>query len=414
MTFLYQINDMKKALLTPTHLWAEMGEAFFKNPFSPLTYTIPGKTVSAALEVLERATRDFRKPAFGIDAVKVPRHGDVSISQENIIEKTFCHLIHFRKEKEIEQPKVLVCAPLSGHYATLLRDTVKNLLEEHDVYITDWQNSRDISALFGPFTLDDYIDYVLEFMRFFEGNCHVIGVCQPAVPVLAAVSLLAELQDPAQPKSMTLIGGPIDTRLNPTKANLAALERPLSWFDQNILTTIPIYYPGFMRRVCPGFLMLTGFMSLHMDRHIAAQSSLFEHLVDGDQSSVEAHIKFYDEYLSVMDIPGEYFLDSIRVAFQEHLLPKGEMMWREVLVNPQAITKTALLTVEGERDDISGVGQTQAAHQLCVNLPPEKHQHHLQKDVGHYGLFNGGRWRKFVLPKIHAFILKNDFLQIKR
>ncbi|MEB3702834.1 Putative intracellular PHB depolymerase [Candidatus Bealeia paramacronuclearis] len=383
--WLYYMNDARSFALAPMNIWASFARQAVNNPFVPTTIGDSARKMGAGLEMMERFTRRFGKPAWGVDSVKMEDGTEVKITPKVVESRPFCDLLHFEKhlqrsedkKKLKNQPRVLLVAPMSGHYATLLRGTVQAFLPNNDVYITDWKNCRDIPLAVGTFTLDDYIDYLMAFFHELGPNLHIVAVCQPSVPVLATVSIMAALKDHHQPFSMTLMGGPIDTRENPTKANVSACERPLWWFEENIIASVPFYYPGFMRRVCPGFLMLTGFMSLNMDRHMDAHAGLYQHLIKGDDESATASKKFYDEYLSVMDLPAEYFLESMRTSFQEHLLPKGHMMWRSHAVRPQLIKDTALMTVEGELDDISGVGQTKAAHILCSGIHPGKHKHHL-------------------------------------
>ena len=322
--------------------------------------------------------------------------------------KPFCELINFKRALPVgdskNDPKVLVVAPMSGHYATLLRGTVQAMLPEHDVYVTDWIDARDVPIYQGTFDLDDFIDYVIEFIEFLGPRTHVIAVCQPAVPVLAATALMASRDHPAQPASVTLMGGPIDTRRNPTVVNDLAATRPIEWFEQNVISMVPFPNAGMMRRVYPGFIQLTGFMTMNLDRHRKAHWDLFENLVKGDCDSVAQHRKFYDEYLAVMDLPAEFYLQTVQTAFQDHALPNGEMRHRGELVDCSAIRQTALMTVEGENDDICGLGQTQAAHDLCVNVPEDEHFHYVQPGVGHYGVFNGTRWRTEIQPRIREMI----------
>lgn len=404
---LYNIHELHHATMSPLHTLANMNKVIFRHPYNLMSYTRMGKTIAAASELLERSTRRYIKPEFEIERVSV-NGKRVDIEEEIITEKPFCNLLHFKKTKSVDQPKVLLVAPMSGHHPTLLRGTVRAFLPNADVYITDWQDAREVPVYEGKFDLGDYITYVMEFLKKLGPDTHVIAVCQPAVPVLAAVSILNQKEPEAAPRSMTLIGGPIDTREAPTVVNRTATERPLSWFEQNVVTRVPANYPGFMRPVYPGFLQLTGFMTMNLERHIGEHFKLFNHLVQGDGDSAEAHRKFYDEYLSVADLPGEFYLQTIDVVFQRHLLPKGELEYNGEKVDPSKITETALLTIEGELDDISGVGQTKAAQKLCSSLAVEKKKHHLQKGVGHYGLFNGRKFREFVLPVMLDFIKTHE------
>lgn len=406
-TALYHLHELQHAAMVPVSFAARIGKYTYHNPLNPLSYTPIGRGLAAASELVERMTMRYAKPDFGLHETTVDGKS-VSVHEEIVDERPFCNLIHFRKDTNVAQPRLLIVAPLSGHYATLLRGTVEALLPHADIFITDWIDARDVPAIVGKFDLDDYIQYVIDYLRLLGRETHVMAVCQPAVPVLAAVSIMSSNMDPNVPRSMTLIGGPIDTREAPTEVNRTATERPLSWFEQNVVTRVPANYPGFMRRVYPGFLQLTGFMTLNLERHIGAHMDLFKHLVQGDGDSVAAHKKFYNEYLSVMDMPAEFYLQTIDTVFKRHALPKGEMKWRGMRVDPGAITQTALLTLEGEKDDISGVGQTKAAHRLCTGLPSDMRKQHLQEGVGHYGLFNGRRFREEIVPVIARFMRKHS------
>lgn len=409
---IYHFYEFQHAALGPVRTASGLMQELFSHPLVPASYTTFGRKVVAACEVLERVTRRYSKPSFGIESVRV-NGKDVPIIEEEVLSHRFCNLLHFRRDfaKPAEvgvQPKVLVVAPLSGHYATLLRGTVEALLQDHDVYITDWINAHMVPAVAGTFDLDDYIDYVRDFLGMLGPDVHVLAVCQPSVPVLAAVSLLAaEGLYELKPRTMTLMGGPIDTRRNPTQVNNLAETRPIEWFENNVIARVPPYYPGFMRKVYPGFVQLSGFMTMNLDKHIGAHVDLFNHMVEGDGDSADAHRAFYDEYNAVMDLPAEYYLQTIKTVFQEHSLPRGTMYWRKRRVDPSAIRTTALLTVEGEKDDISGVGQTQAAHDLCVNIPANMRKHILHPGVGHYGIFNGRRWREEIYPQVRDFIRKH-------
>jgi poly(3-hydroxybutyrate) depolymerase len=397
---------MQYAAITPLNFFASASKAFHRHPLSPLAYTGFGRQMAAAAEVIERVTHRYGKPDFGITTTKVDGK-NVEIRQETIDEKPFCDLIHFKKDMTKRQPKLLLVAPMSGHHATLLRGTVEALLPFLDVYITDWLDARNVSASEGEFHLEDYIEYTIDYAKMLGPDVHLMAVCQPSVPVLIASAVMNERAEQA-PLSMTLIGGPIDARINPTKVNQLSMEKPMIWFETNMITRVPFNYPGFMRRVYPGFMQLTSFMALNLDRHITAHADLFKHLVEGDGESAAAHRKFYDEYLSVSDLPAEFYLDCIEQVFQKFLLPKGEFRYEDQLVKPQAITKTALLTLEGELDDISGVGQTEAAQHLCTGLPDSMRHHHMQKGVGHYGIFNGRKFREHVVPIIVDFIKKHE------
>ena len=404
---LYQLYEWQRATIAPLQAFANWNQQVFSNPHMPFTNTGAGRKSAAGFEMLERLTRNYTKPAFNIHEVKV--NGEKrAVTTDIVLPETFCNLRRFVCEgATADQPKILVVAPMSGHHATLLRGTVKALIPHAQVYITDWVDARDVPVFKGKFDLDDYIAIVRDCIRFIGTDVHTIAVCQPAVPLLAAIAIMNEDKDPFTPKSMTLMGGPIDTRVGVTKVNELATKKPLEWFERNVITRIPFNYPGFLRRVYPGFLQLSGFMTMNLDRHIGAHVQLFNHLVDGDGESAQATKEFYDEYLSVCDITAEFYLMTIDKVFQRHLLPKGELTWRGRLVKPETITKTALLCVEGEKDDISGVGQTRAAVDLCRNLPENKKQYHLQKATGHYGIFNGRKYRDEVAPLILKHIAAN-------
>ncbi|HYD99731.1 MAG TPA: polyhydroxyalkanoate depolymerase [Alphaproteobacteria bacterium] len=406
---LYQLYDLHHAAWTPVRLAAEAIQTTLQHPLVPASYTRVGRAMAAAAELIERSTRRYAKPEWGIDSVVIDGRR-VGVRQTVVRREPFCNVVRFERDLPAgrQDPKLLVVAPMSGHYATLLRGTVQTLIQDHDVYVTDWIDARQVPLSRGGFDLDDYIAYVMAFLRDLGPNAHVLAVCQPAVPVLAAAALMADMDDPCQPRSMTLMGGPIDTTAAPTAVTKLALEHPLSWFERTVVTAVPVYYPGALRQVYPGFLQLGGFMSMHLDRHVGEHLKLFEHLVRGDGESAEGHRRFYDEYLSVMDLPAEFYLQTIATVFQNHDLPKGRMMWRGRPVRPEAIRKTALLTVEGELDDISAPGQTLAAHRLCRNLPDAMRRNHLQKSVGHYGIFNGRKWREQIYPQVRAFIHEYD------
>ncbi len=369
-------------------------------PFNPLGKTLWGRHTSAACDVFEGLTRRYGKPEFGHETTQV-NGAPVAVTETVVLSKPFCDLLHFERASDCtNDPRVLIVAPLSGHYATLLRDTVRAMLPEHDVFITDWRDARSVPVYDGGFDLDDYVDYVRDFIQFLGPDTHVIAVCQPAVPALIATALMAADNDPCQPPSLTLMGGPIDTRRSPTVVNKHAESKDMHWFEQMVISTVPWPNPGAMRKVYPGFIQLSGFLSMNLDRHITAHHRYFDHLVEGDCDSVAQHKKFYEEYLSVMDLPAEFFLQTIRKVFKEHQLPLGKMQHRGNPVDLAAIKKTALMTVEGEKDDICAVGQTAATHDLCVNVPDDRRFHYVQPGVGHYGVFNGTRWRTEIQPRI--------------
>jgi poly(3-hydroxybutyrate) depolymerase len=397
--------------MRPARVAAKSAKLVFGNPFNPFAHTTMGRGTAAAAELVERTTRRYKKPEFGIRSAMVDGR-NVAVSEEVVWEKPFCRLLHFRRDipaKAAERsPRVLIVAPLSGHYATLLRGTVRGLLPTHEVYITDWIDARMVPAACGAFYLDVYVDYLVEMLGLFGGDVHVMAVCQPSVPVLMAVAHLEAIGDPNAPRSMILLGGPIDTRVSPTAVNRLAVEKGVDWFQHNVIDTVPWPYPGQGRRVYPGFLQLTGFISMNMDRHVTAHKELFFDLVGGDGDSAEKHRDFYDEYLAVMDLPAEYYLQTVEQVFTRHALAKGEMQYRGRLVDPGAIRRVALMTVEGEKDDITGIGQCRAAHDLCRRLPNGMKLHHLQPKVGHYGIFNGSRFMADIVPKIVAFTRRHD------
>ena len=406
-TPLYWLYELTHAALNPARAVADATRLAFRNPINPLYSTSFGKSVVAAAELFERSTRRYGQPEWRISSTLVGGER-VPVRIESVWERPFCRLLHFERVFERaprrQQPRLLIVAPLSGHYATLLRGTVEAFLPNHDVYITEWRDARMVPLSEGMFSLDDYIDYVISILHALGGETHVVAVCQPAVPVLAAAALMDADDDPYLPITMTLMGGPIDTRVNPTAVNMLAQKRGINWFRHNVITKVPFPNPGFMRDVYPGFLQLHGFMSMNLDRHIEAHRNLFLNLVKGDGDSAQKHKEFYDEYLAVMDLTAEFYLQTVDTVFVRHALPKGEMMHRDRPVDPKQIRRVALLTIEGEHDDISGVGQTEAAHRLCVNLPPERQAHWLQPGVGHYGVFNGSRFRAEIAPRIADFI----------
>lgn len=405
---LYSLYDAKSQALSPLRWMAELTRMTYTNPLNPWSYTHLGRTLAAGSDVLESILRERDKPDWRVETALVD--GDeLPVEIEVLRAQPFCNLVHFRREgaERRNDPKILLVAPMSGHFATLLRGTVQALIQDHEVYVTDWIDASLVPKEDGRFGLETYIDYLLDFMRFLGPDLHVMAVCQPAPLVLAAVSLLAQHDDPAQPKSMILMGGPVDTSAAPTVVTQLAENRPMSWFENNCVHRVPARYPGANRRVYPGFLQLRAFLSMNPARHATAHWKMFNHLVEGDGDSAEAHRRFYDEYLAVMDTPADFYLDTVREIFKEHSLARGSMNWRGETVDPSAITKTALMTVEGELDDISAPGQTIAAHDLCSNLPEDKHLNHIQANVGHYGIFNGRRWREQIKPKIAEFIRKH-------
>ena len=405
---LYYLYEMNHAALAPWRAAADAGISFWRSPANPLASTQIGRSWAASLELFERTTRRFGKPEFDIRDTIVDDEL-VPVEETVVFTKPFCKLLNFRKawDGKTPQHKMLIVAPMSGHYATLLRGTVEAMLPYYDTYITDWVDARTVPAFEGRFDLDDYVDYVTEMLRHLGPDTSVMAVCQPSVPVMAAVSLMNAAKDPCAPRTMILIGGPIDTRRSPTAVNKLAQEKGVDWFRNNVIMKVPAPHAGMMRDVYPGFLQLGGFLSMNMDRHMDAHREMFWHMVDGDGDSAEKHREFYDEYMSVMDLTAEFYLQTVEKVFINHDLPRGSLTHRNVMVDPSKITRTALMTIEGERDDISGIGQTEAAQDLCSNLPQEKKLHHLQPGVGHYGVFNGSRFRKEIVPRIVAFVNKN-------
>lgn len=408
---LYHWYEMGHVALKPARAAAESCRYLFESPLNPFAHTPVGRHAVAACEVFERTTRRYDKPVFGISQTEVGRRR-VAVREEVVWQRPFCRLVHFRRDlapgEREGDPRILLVAPMSGHFATLLRGTVEALLPNHEVFITDWQDARAVPLGDGSFGLDDYIDDVRDMLRFFRGDVHVFAVCQPAVPVMAAVSLMEEDCDPAAPLSMILAGGPVDTRISPTAVNRMALERGVDWLRQNVITVVPWPYQGAGRRVYPGFLQLTGFMSMNLDRHANAHKELFMHLVHGDGDSAEKHRAFYDEYLAVMDLTADFYLDTIETVFVRHALPQGEMTHRGRRVDPGAIRRTALMTIEGGKDDITGLGQCRAAHDLCTGLAAEGKLHLECSEVGHYGIFNGSRFRNEIAPAVAQFVRTFD------
>ncbi|MFL5266633.1 MAG: polyhydroxyalkanoate depolymerase [Stellaceae bacterium] len=400
---LYDTYQVQSDVLAPVRLMAEFFRGVLSQPW-PLIGDIPlVRSAAAAMELLSNAGMSHDRPDFGIRNTLVGGEA-TAVAEEVVASHPFCNLLHFRKDTSRDEPTVLVVAPLSGHFSTLLRGTVATLLPDHNVYLTDWVNARNVPLLYGGFDLDDFVDVVIQYIRLLGPKIHVMAVCQPSVPVLAAVSLLAAAGDPCRPTSMILMGGPIDTRANPTEVNHFAMSHPLDWFERTVITTVPARYPGAFRRVYPGFLQLAGFLSMNFDRHVSAHWSMFNNLVKGDGESAAATRAFYKEYTSVMDLPADFYLQTLERVFHGHDLPRGRFRVRGNLVEPAAIEQTALMTVEGEKDDICAVGQTVAAHALCSRIPPAKKVHHLQPKVGHYGVFHGRRWQTETYPKVKAFI----------
>ncbi|WP_280955300.1 MULTISPECIES: polyhydroxyalkanoate depolymerase [Cohaesibacter] len=408
----YQLYEWHHAMLSPWRAAADATRIFMQNPVNPLSQTPWGKTMAAAAELFERTTRRYGKPEFGLFETSVDGQA-TSVHEKTVWRRPFCNLIHFERmlpAAHRPDPKVLIVAPLSGHYATLLRGTVETMLPGHDVYITDWIDARLVPAQEGDFGLDDYIEYIMGMIHYLGPNTHVMAVCQPSVPVLAAVSVMNEDNDHRAPASMTLMGGPIDTRITPTAVNDYAVSKGIDWFRKNVIMTVPFPHQGFGRRVYPGFLQLGGFMGMNLDRHVSAHQEFYNHLIVGDGDSAEKHRDFYDEYLAVMDMTEDFYLDTIKAVFIDHALPEGTFTYRGRTIDCAKITKTALMTVEGEKDDITGTGQTEAAQGLCSGLPDSMKVHYQQPDVGHYGVFNGSRFRAEIAPRIADFMRTHDLV----
>jgi poly(3-hydroxybutyrate) depolymerase len=407
---LYQLYESQRALMAPFAEFASASSKLYSHPLSPFTHVPMAQRFAASFDLMHRLAKEYEKPRFEIQSTTVDGI-EVAVQEQVAIEKPFCRLLRFKRftdhakvlEQMKRQPTVLVVAPLSGHHATLLRDTVKMLLRDHKVFITDWTDARMVPVDKGPFHLDDYVRYVQEFIRSIGHNVNVISVCQPTVPVLAAVSLMASAGE-ATPPALVMMGGPIDARLSPTAVNNLAMNKSFDWFENNVIYRVPPNYPGAGRQVYPGFLQQTGFVAMNPDRHMSSHYDYFLDLVRGDEESAEAHRQFYDEYNAVLDMPAEYYLDTIRTVFQEFALVNGTWDVDGERVRPQDITRSALLTIEGELDDISGAGQTQAAHALCTGIPKSRHFHYDAIGAGHYGIFSGRRWREQVYPEVKQFI----------
>jgi polyhydroxyalkanoate depolymerase len=404
---LYQAYQAQRDLTAPARAFAGLAAWSLGGLPDRFVDRRVSRRLYAGYEMIGRARLTHDRPPFGINSVMV---GDelVAVREEVALSTPFSSLIHFAKNTAAPQPKVLLVSALAGHFSTLLRSTVNTLSADHDVYVTDWLNARDIGIEHGTFGLDDYIGQVIGFLEFMGPGSHLMAVCQPCPASLAAVSIMAATDNPAQPRSMTLMAGPVDTRVNPTKVNDLAHSKPLQWFEDNVITTVPLRYPGALRRVYPGFLQLSGFMFMNFDRHLQQHIELYNDLVRGDYEEARVIEDFYDEYLAVLDISAEFYLETIDRVFMRELLAKGELTWRGQPVEPAAIKRTALLTVEGERDDVCGVGQTMAAQALCTGLRPAKKRHHLQPGVGHYGVFSGSKWESQVYPIVRNFIAAND------
>jgi len=400
---IYQFYQASTDIMNPLRALARTNGALLRTVTPKPPYGIALRHINAALEVFGHSGTTHKRPAFAIKNVMVGNNL-VAVEDETVTQTPFASLVHFKKDSDRVQPKVLLVAPLSGHFATLLRSTVEVLLQDHDVYITDWHNARDMPVDAGTFGFDEYVEHVIKFLEFLGPRSHVVGVCQPTVAVLTAVSVMAEDNNPATPRSMTLMAGPIDTRRNPTKVNILAKTKDISWFEDKMIGVVPWRYKGAGRRVYPGFMQLTAFVSMNLDKHIGAHIKQFRQIASGDEDAAKVHRDFYDEYLAVMDLPAEFYLETVQRIFMEHELPKGELKYKGRLVKPDTIKKTFLFTVEGERDDICGLGQTSAALDLCSNLRPLLKRHHVQTGVGHYGVFSGKRWANEIYPRVREVI----------
>jgi poly(3-hydroxybutyrate) depolymerase len=420
---LYQIREAQRSILNPVSGWADAMSKLFSNPYSPFSYGPMATRVAAGFELMYRLGKEYEKPAFGIKSVLI-EGTEVPIVEKVEISKPFCRLIRFerllpsRLDHRAGDPTVLIFAPLSGHHSTLLRDTVRTMMPAHNVLITDWLDARMVPMRHGEFHLHDYVAYAIEFIRHLGPMVHLISVCQPTVPVMAAASIMASLKDPRQAASLTMMGGPIDPRQSPTRVNDLAVKKPFGWFERTVIHRVPGKYPGAGRRVYPGFLQHAGFVSMNPDRHAQSHWDFYLNLVRGDEEDADSHREFYDEYNAVLDLPADYYLETIRFVFQEHLLPRGKWVvpfeGKDIRVKPQDITDVPLLSIEGELDDISGVGQTRAAHALCTGIAPDLHRHFEAPGTGHYGIFSGRRWREHIYPVVREFIAGAEKRSIRK
>src|SRR3954451_9518517 len=402
---LYQAYQTHSDIMAPVRSWAGMAMHAFApmNGFSPPAI----KNLTAAYELISRAGLTHVRPPYGIESVTVGNE-ELPVHEEAAHVTPFGTLLRFAKDVSAAQPRVLLIAPLSGHFATLLRNTVRTMLPEHDVYITDWHNARDAPLSAGRFGFDEYVEHLVKFLEVIGPGAHVVAVCQPCVAALAAAAVMAQTNNPAQPRSMTLMAGPIDCRVNPTKVNELATSKPISWFEQNLLATVPLRYPGAFRKVYPGFVQLSAFMTMNIERHVKAHKELYDNLVAGELAKAAQTKAFYDEYFAVLDLAAEFYLETVRIVFQDYALAKGELKCRVALVEPRAIRKTALFTLEGEKDNLCAVGQTLAAQELCSSIRPYRKRHHMQPGVGHYGVFSGKKWETQIYPLLKNVILSSD------
>lgn len=404
---LYQAYQAHSDIMIPVRNWAGSALRTLGQPLMGIADNAVLRNLTAAYELIARAGLTHARPAFGVDGVTVGNR-EIAVHEHAALTTPFGTLLHFKKDVDTPQPRVLLVAPLSGHFSTLLRGTVRTMLPEHDVYITDWHNVRDVPLVHGRFGFDDYIAHLIRFLEAIGPGAHVVAVCQPCVAVLVATAVMAQAGNAAQPRSMTLMAGPIDTRVNPTKVNALANSRSIEWFEQNLIATVPLRYPGAFRRVYPGFVQLAAFMSMNVERHLKAHRELYDHLAKGEHEKAQVTKAFYDEYFAVLDLTAEFYLETVRLVFQECALATGKLEWQGGRVEPRAIKRTMLLTVEGERDDICAVGQTAAAHELCSGLRPYLKRHHMQAGVGHYGVFSGNRWTNQIYPLLRNVILASE------
>ncbi|HTH29510.1 MAG TPA: polyhydroxyalkanoate depolymerase [Sphingobium sp.] len=405
---LYNAYELQRNWMASASAMATAGVELLQHPANPFAYFGGGPVLASALDVFAHAAAPRGKPAFGLESTIIDGQA-VPVIETIESQRPFGQLKHFIRDGAREgDPKLLIVAPMSGHFATLLRGTVERMLPRHDVYITDWRDARNVPLSEGRFDLDDYIDYLIAWLEHIGPGAHVLAVCQPSVPSFAAVSLMSASKNPCRPRTLTMMGGPIDTREAPTAVNTLAVDRPLSWFKQNVIAQVPVNYPGSGRDVYPGFLQLAGFMSMNLGNHLMSHWAMYKHLVEGDDESADATKKFYEEYRSVCDMTAEFYLQTVEQVFQKHALPKGEFMHRGKLIDPGAITDVALLAVEGEKDDISGLGQTRAALTIATHLPEECKKYYVAPGVGHYGIFNGSKWRNIIAPVLEDWIRQHD------
>jgi len=404
---LYSAYEMQRSMLASASAMASLGVEMLQNPANPFSYLGGGPILASALDVFAHASAPRGKPAFGLDFTEI-KGKQVAVTEDIVLRKPFGQLKRFVRAGVKGDPKLLIVAPMSGHYATLLRGTVERMLPGHDVYITDWRDARQVPLSDGKFDLDDYVDYIIAFLEQIGPGAHMLAVCQPSVPCYAATAIMNADKHPCAPRTLTMMGGPVDTREAPTAVNTLATQRPHSWFEQNVIATVPMQHAGAGRKVYPGFLQLAGFMTMNLGNHLNSHYEMFKHLVAGDDDSADATKDFYEEYRSVCDMTAEFYLQTIDVVFQDHSLPKGTMTHRGAIVDPAAITQTAILAIEGERDDISGLGQTKAALKISTGLAEDRKLYHMAPGVGHYGIFNGSKWRTKIAPVVEGWIKKFD------